>query len=883
MVDGKIIGTIENTQASFRSVKIIDDKGNIKVATVGDTINEGERIVSDDSTAHVEVKYNGINENVTYEGVFDVLASASVVKDVDEDDHLVDANTETDNIETAAGDESISSNSTFVENNEASEATQIREVERGDTTLVDDSLSIDTTTLNSNAFSVDDELIVSTQPSSDIGIHESALLNLGAGEQSSYVGEKIVTEFLDIKNVAFSDVTLVITSDNKALLSIAEDSQDIQNEDTSAIYNLVKNMASDYVNNDLDAVPTQTVEVPSRIVSYLEDHNFLNIGMLPSGHYVITSPLFNAMGVNDSVKVSMNYSINGDTPEHIAVNIVGDNDTPVALDATQDVTLNDDGGYIGTLPGAAAYSVSLLKSIYNSADLDNGTSNLIDKEQLTTDVGNDIKSEIEFKIDTQDIQTALTPIVVNELTTDSVSVVEEELNNYEHTFDVQNALEQLIVNYNMNDDKSQSFKDFGEKLVEIYGDSITSDNLTTIENSVEDIFTTTDSKLSSFNDTLSDNQATILNSVDLNSILKDLGITNSGIDDAVANLKSDIKADFKTFGESLDSSSVHDPVQVAKDFNTMLDNIYHDADKSIENSIGTDAELTSSLTQALTDSLIDTTNSSTDDKLMMDIIDKTVEKIMDSSNIGADDTSNDIVKVGVNDISQSTLEHLSDQLGFDKGFLDDASRETIGNKIVSEVFERVSMDEDVSDLETLSYSLVKGSVAVNGESVSDDMVTINNHGTYSLNTQGVSIDASKITFEYTLNDGHSFNGSSQESSQSEPKTMTLNMDDSHISKSPAFDDGGSIDLHSLIKTVNNTETIALNSDHPEITLSIEDVIDTTDNNNELLITAADDIQASVHLDNNFEKEATQDGVVTYEGDVHGESVMLTIEDTIHVD
>ena len=368
MANQQIVGVIDKVQVSFRGIKIVDADGNVRMASFGENIYEGEKIFSDDETAIIEIKYEGLKENVTYEGVFDILAQASVIQEVDEKDNLIETDINFDDIETAAGEDGLNSTTNFVTFDTSNETLSIRDVEIKDEIFFNEfnSFTQDNSSINLNFDeNISSRNLLIDEVSKVDSIYESNLLNLGAGEQTTYIGEKIVTNFQDIKNVEFSDVSLIMTTNNQYLISIAENLKEIENEDTSVIVNLIKDMTSDFLHDNLESPVREmvTVEIPSRGVALLENDNFINIGMLPSGEYQITSPLFNAMGNGDSIEVLMNYSVNGKATQSIGVKIFGENDTPVALDAKQDVTLNDDGGYTGLLPGTGGYSVSLLKSI----------------------------------------------------------------------------------------------------------------------------------------------------------------------------------------------------------------------------------------------------------------------------------------------------------------------------------------------------------------------------------------------------------------------------------------------------------------------------------------------------------------------------------------
>jgi len=880
------IGVIERVQASFRSVKIIDPNGHIRVASVGDVLYKGERIVSDDATAKIEIKYNDVKEIVKYEGVVDIVAKIPVVEDSKEDGELLfsgDTNSNTDNIETAAGDNVISSSTPFMtyNNDDTAHTVSIKPpIQENITNTQNSGIVYENYEQNSLNFESEFDNVITNYKELVKTVYESSLSNIGTEEQISYVGEKIVTNFDDIKNVKFDNIKISITTDNPYLISIFENSDDIKNENTDKILQLVKDMTTDFVDDNQDDTKRQveTIELSSHQIDLLQQNHFLTIGMLPTGEYQIISPLFNALGAKDSMDISTDYSINDDTAiKNISIKIIGENDAPVAIDATQNITLNENGEYEGALPGTATYSVSLLKNINDSVDLDNGTSNIIDKDELVTKVSTDIKENLDFNVDSKmidNIKEEMQDRIAQKLITDSASDIEDRLGDDSHTFDVEKALSYLLSNYNYTDDKDQLFKDFDEKLVEIYDRQISSEDLSFIRQSIDDNIDAMDTKLSNLNDTLVDKQDAIISSINTDSILSDLGINDQSINESADTLKVDIKQDLKDFGENLDASLLHNPIKTASEFNQTLDDVFNDLDGTVENLIGTDSEFQTAMTEALKQSIIENTNTSTDDTLMMDIIDETSSKLVESMNINVDD------------IKQSTLENLVDQLGINRDFLEDSSREEMGNKIVADTFERLSIDEDFGDLTSLSYSLVKGSVHFNGMSVSDDIVTVHSNGSYTLNTQGLNLDASKLTFDYTISDKNLVGLHTHESLQSEPKTMTIYIGDynDEVSKAPAlFHDEGIIDLHALINTVHDGKEIELQNKDTQINVSIEDVIEVTDAHNQLSIVSQNPSDTTLHLDDHFKQTSNENGMITFEGNLHGESVMLAIENTIHID
>ncbi|NOR58664.1 MAG: hypothetical protein GQ474_09095, partial [Sulfurimonas sp.] len=105
-------------------------------------------------------------------------------------------------------------------------------------------------------------------------------------------------------------------------------------------------------------------------------------------------------------------------------------------------------------------------------------------------------------------------------------------------------------------------------------------------------------------------------------------------------------------------------------------------------------------------------------------------------------------------------------------------------------------------------------------------------------------------------------------------------------------DAGSIDLVSLLDSVaggadDSVDAIEL-SGRTDIDISLSDVVDITDGDNELLITSTDDVNDVVRVDNTeFTETTTQtnvnDGVRVFEGIDGVDTVLLTIEDTITVE
>ncbi len=115
MATGKIIGQIE---VSSGNVKIIGSDGIVREPVYGGFLYEGEEVISNDANALFQVKYMTLPEATAYDGVFKILADGSVVAGMDSMTNVDTLETEAtdeavEDLETAAGEESIDGSSNF--------------------------------------------------------------------------------------------------------------------------------------------------------------------------------------------------------------------------------------------------------------------------------------------------------------------------------------------------------------------------------------------------------------------------------------------------------------------------------------------------------------------------------------------------------------------------------------------------------------------------------------------------------------------------------------------------------------------------------------------------------------------------------------------------
>jgi len=112
----KVIGKIESTTGDIQVIAI---DGTVRAASVGDIIYEGEKIVSTDSTSSIEVKYVALSDVTSYQGVFTVLATGSVIANAEVSDSVLSESDVLALIEseadTSAGEEGTTESSGIIE------------------------------------------------------------------------------------------------------------------------------------------------------------------------------------------------------------------------------------------------------------------------------------------------------------------------------------------------------------------------------------------------------------------------------------------------------------------------------------------------------------------------------------------------------------------------------------------------------------------------------------------------------------------------------------------------------------------------------------------------------------------------------------------------
>ena len=121
MATGKVIGQIQVTQGN---IKIIGVDGVVREPAYDGLLYAGEQIVSVDSDALFQIKYSALPEATAYDGIFRVLADGSVIAGADAMDSIMSDKSLTDvfDIETAAGEEGAEGSSAFTPTNIVAES-----------------------------------------------------------------------------------------------------------------------------------------------------------------------------------------------------------------------------------------------------------------------------------------------------------------------------------------------------------------------------------------------------------------------------------------------------------------------------------------------------------------------------------------------------------------------------------------------------------------------------------------------------------------------------------------------------------------------------------------------------------------------------------------
>ncbi|MAD43056.1 MAG: hypothetical protein CL623_11795 [Arcobacter sp.] len=268
--------------------------------------------------------------------------------------------------------------------------------------------------------------------------------------------------------------------------------------------------------------------------------------------------------------------------------------------------------------------------------------------------------------------------------------------------------------------------------------------------------------------------------LDVDALLTELGIDLNNLD--INGILATVLSDVVTFAKDITLSDLaNDPDGIKTFFKDSLDVAFESVDTVLDDVLNnkTTEELKEAINISLTNAILDELG----DNTLYDLILETVERL----------TEEPLQDVSIENLKSSALENIFEQVGLDKGFLEEDSRDVIAENMVQDLYDRLSMDEDLSDIATLNY-FIDDSVDVvtivrdeNGDIVenavtAETTVTIDsskNDGIYTITNSDFddlsSLWTVEVSFNYFLN-----NGSDASNSNSVPVTVSLDIADNII-------------------------------------------------------------------------------------------------------
>lgn len=504
---------------------------------------------------------------------------------------------------------------------------------------------------------------------------------------------------------------------------------------------------------------------------------------------------------------------------------------------------------------------------FNETDLENAISTYINSNKTQA-------NENTFKRDLQDAITSTDSVdpntlenlrnealdatkteITNEIIVDAKvamkDVIETALGDLTGTDD--SALETSISNYlddrmdYENDDadpktvSEPSIDTLKLEIVNLYLDSpltqATLDNVVDVADALGNVTINT----SSFNSITADGMS--------NDVLNRLGLGSIDVNTLSADLLSDAKSELTSFAKELDIATLlTNREAVNTDLKDLLDTIMGIVSNTI------DGVFTTSDGREITNQLLETTIDDVVSETLKDAIHSTISSMITEldTNTNVSDTilnslendvntflvgkiiTDDSISFDVDTMKATALNNMIDQLNLsDFGLLDKTSRDALADDVVDDLYTRLSLDEDITDLADIGYKLVDDSVETivtdtNGNSVaftSPSTVTIDTDGSYAVQNDAFSsLDPSynvQVKFDYqTTNDA----------TLSEAKTTTVNIDlEDHI------DVASNADLADLLQSASGLDSVSVDGTHVLSSLDLSDYVAMTDDDNTLKV------------------------------------------------
>jgi VCBS repeat-containing protein len=336
----------------------------------------------------------------------------------------------------------------------------------------------------------------------------------------------------------------------------------------------------------------------------------------------------------------------------------------------------------------------------------------------------------------------------------------------------------------------------------------------------------------------------------LEDVLSELGLSSVDANSLINDLLPDAQAELKDFAKEIDladllvnKAGVHENVKGLLDtmmglVSDTIDGVFTTPDgREITNTL-LENTIDDVVSETLEDALASTMNSiiselraNTDvsetilSTLEADVNEFLIDKII----------TDDAISFDVDTMKSTALNNMIEQLNLSEfGLLDKTSRDALADNVIDDLFTRLSMDEDITDLADLEYVLVEGSVETivtdeNGNAVrfnSPTTVTIDEEGSYIIENDAFSTlnatDNVEVKFDYQTTDGIA---------TSEAKTTTVNIDlEDHLDPTITSDE-----FADLLETAPGIDSASMDSSHILSGRDLADYVAMTDEDNTLRV------------------------------------------------
>jgi hypothetical protein len=312
--------------------------------------------------------------------------------------------------------------------------------------------------------------------------------------------------------------------------------------------------------------------------------------------------------------------------------------------------------------------------------------------------------------------------------------------------------------------------------------------------------------------------------------------------------------------------------------------------------------LTDTLSSVMTDLVTELRTAGVEESILATLSDDVNEYLI------AQIITPDSISFDVDTMKSTALNNLIDQLELGEfGLLDKTSRDALADNVVNDLFTRLSMDEDITDLATIGYRLVEGSVETtvtdtNGNEITLDSpstVTIDEDGSYHVENEAfTTLDASynvEVKFDYqTTNSVITQNADGENQTEivpSEAKTTTVNIDlEDHMETT------SSDALADLLQEASGLDSVSIDGNHVLSGLDLADYVAMTDEDNTLrvygdesdsLTLDGDDWSQVMLKDANGDDTTTPytdgDGFHVYTASNDDQVIQLLIQDKVNVE